>query len=373
MGSGSGVIIDAQAGFIATNHHVIKGADEITVTLNDQRRYKAKLIGSDSSTDIALLQIDADNLTELELANSETAQIGDFVVAIGNPFGIGQTVTSGIISALGRAGLNNNNYEDFIQTDAAINVGNSGGALVDMEGRLLGLNTAIISSSGGGSNGIGFAVPANMVATVIDHLERDGEVRRGILGVQISNVTPDVAETLNLNITSGALVTNVLPFSAAETAGVEVYDVIVEVDGNAVAGSRELRNHIGLVGQNEAVELTLFRDGRELSLTATLGTNSAAAAIADERPANRQEYAGARLRTLNSTSAGASSGGVEIVEIQPQSRAFQAGLRQGDVIVELNRNAVHNLSEFNSAVDESSSLVALTVIRDERRMMVLLE
>jgi len=343
MGSGSGVIVDAQAGYIVTNHHVINDADEITVTLNDRRTFVASLVGSDSSTDIALLQIQADNLTERELANSDSASIGDFVVAIGNPFGIGQTVTAGIVSALGRGGLNSSNYEDFIQTDAAISVGNSGGALVDMEGSLAGINTAIISSNGGGSNGIGFAVPANMVASVIGHLERDGEVKRGMLGVQISNLTPD---------------------NAAEVAGIEVYDVIVNIDGNSIESGRDLRNHVGLVRQNERVNLKLFRNGSEIEIVATLGNAQSASSTDNERPVNQREFDGASIRPV--------SGGVEIISLEERSRAGQAGLRLGDVITEVNRESIGNLSEFNRAVGDIEGIVAFTVMRDDRRMMILM-
>jgi Do/DeqQ family serine protease len=330
------------------------------------------LVGSDASTDVALLQIDATDLTALELADSDSAKIGDFVVAIGNPFGIGQTVTAGIVSALGRAGLNNSNYEDFIQTDAAINVGNSGGALVDMEGKLVGINTAIISSNGGGSNGIGFAVPSNMVASVIDHLERDGEVRRGMLGVQISNLTSDIARSLDLDIASGALVTNVLPDSAAEAAGIEVYDVIISIDGNRVESGRDLRNYVGLVRQNEDVNLRLFRNGSEIEIAATLGASQRVAGISSERPSTQREFAGARLRTMEPGSRSSVSGGVEITSLEPQSRAWQAGLRQDDVITEVNRESVSNLAEFNRAVAEADGIVAFTIIRDNRRMMILM-
>src|SRR5690554_4374327 len=224
-GAGSGVVVDTGSGYIVTNHHVVNGADSVTVGLHDGRVLEAELIGSDELTDIALLQIDADNLTALPFAEAAELRVGDYVVAIGNPFGVGQTVTSGIVSALGRAGLNNENYEDFIQTDAAINVGNSGGALVDLEGNLVGMNTAIISGSGSNA-GIAFAVPVDMISAVMTHLERDGEVRRGQLGVQIQDLTLAMEETLHTGADRGALVTNVLQGSAAETAGIQVSDVI---------------------------------------------------------------------------------------------------------------------------------------------------
>lgn len=368
IGSGSGVIVDAKQGFIITNNHVIDEADEITVTLNDNRSFEATLLGTDPGTDVALLKIDADDLMELPIADSDKVRIGDFVVAIGNPFGIGQTVTAGIVSALGRSGLNSDNYEDFIQTDAAINMGNSGGALVDMEGRLVGINSAIISGNGGGSDGIGFAVPSNMVASVMTHLERDGEVRRGMLGVQISNLTPELANSLKIDHSEGALVTSVVPNSAAEDAGLEVYDVIVAVDDKAISSGRELRNTIALLGQDQKVSLRLLRNGHAMQLAATLrGTDQVAAARNESaRPASRPDFNGARLAD-NGT-----GDGVAVTAVDPQSPAYAAGLRSGDVILEVNREAVNDLTAFNRQVEDSSGLLAVTVLRDERRMMLLM-
>jgi S1-C subfamily serine protease len=272
-GAGSGVIVDAAAGLIITNHHVVAGASRITVRLVDERALEATLLGSDPGTDVALLQVEAQDLIEIAFADVSTVAVGDYVVAIGNPFGIGQTVTSGIVSALGRAGINNENYEDFIQTDAAINLGNSGGALVDMEGNLIGINTAIISGSGG-SNGIGFAVPTDMVMSVMEHLKRDGEVRRGLLGVAIADATLDIVAALEVDVDHGAVVTSVMPDSAAEKAGVQLSDVIVEIDGKQVRGSRQLRNMVGLMRQDQLVELVLYRNGIRESVQARIGGSS---------------------------------------------------------------------------------------------------
>lgn len=370
VGAGSGVIVDAEAGFIVTNHHVVADATSITVQLSDGRALDAQLVGSDANTDVALLQVVADNLTDIELAEIDTVQVGDFVVAIGNPFGIGQTVTSGIVSALGRTGLNNANYEDFIQTDAAINVGNSGGALVDLEGRLIGINTAIISGDGG-NNGIGFAVPVDMVAAVTAHLERDGEVRRGMLGVTITSLTPDVQSALDLNVEAGALVTSVLEGGAAERAGIQVSDVIVELDGEAIESGRDLRNRVGLLRRDQEVELQLYRDGESMTVQAVIGNESGAASTADSRPAERGGFRGARLRNLQPQDEVAATEGVMVAAVEPQSRAFSAGLREGDVIVEVNRQQVSDVDEFNSEIEDSGRFTAMTVLRDDREILLL--
>ena len=244
--AGSGVIVDAAQGFVLSNHHVVAGADSVMVTLKDSRRFEAEILGSDPGTDIALLRIEADELTALPTGNSDGLQVGDFVIAIGNPFGLGQTVTSGIVSALGRSGINVEGYEDFIQTDASINPGNSGGALVNLHGELVGINTAIIGPSGG-NVGIGFAVPVNIATAVMGQLAEHGEMQRGRIGVLIQDLTSDLAEALNLDIERGAVVSRVESGSPAEDAGLQAGDVIVAVDGTKVESSRDLRNAIGLV------------------------------------------------------------------------------------------------------------------------------
>ena len=369
-GAGSGVIVDAGEGFVVTNHHVIDNATSISVRLSDGRSAEAELLGSDARTDLALLRIDLDNLVEIAFADIETVRVGDFVVALGNPFGIGQTATSGIVSALGRSGLNNNNYEDFIQTDAAINVGNSGGALVDLEGRLVGINTAIISGSGGGNNGIGFAVPVDMVRTVMEHLERDGEVRRGLLGVSIADVTPELSEAFGLETDAGAVVMAVSPDSGAEAAGIEVSDVIVELDGESVGNSRELRNQVGLMLQGEEVEIALLRDGRRLELEAVIGAADGSAATADSRSPQSTGFRGALLRDADSNLSGVS--GVEVTAVQEGSGAWSAGLRAGDIIVAVNRQEVDSLADFNGLIEDAGNLVGITVLREGREMLLLM-
>ena len=374
-GAGSGVIVDAAEGLIITNHHVVADASQITVWLNDDRSLRAKLLGSDPGTDVALLQVEAEDLVEIDFADVSTVAVGDYVVAIGNPFGIGQTVTSGIVSALGRAGINNNNYEDFIQTDAAINQGNSGGALVDMEGSLIGINTAIISGSGG-SNGIGFAVPTDMVATVMEHLRRDGEVRRGLLGVTIADATPDIVAALDVQVDYGAVVTSVIPDSAADKAGVLVSDVIVEIDGEEVHGSRQLRNRVGLMLQEQEVELALYRNGKRETLLARIGGSSGQALVAVSPDAVNKEFRGAMLETIRSDYPSIKQG-VEVVSLSQSGGSWAAGLREGDVIVEVNRKQIADLEAFNSATSANAegstgSITALTIIREGRKMLLFL-
>ena len=368
VGAGSGVIVDAGQGFIITNHHVVEGAASINVQLHDGRTMEAELIGSDESTDVALIQIVADDLTDIEMADIDTVQVGDYVVAIGNPFGIGQTVTSGIVSALGRTGLNNNNYEDFIQTDAAINVGNSGGALVDLEGRLIGINTAIISGNGG-NNGIGFAVPVDMMKAVMTHLERDGEVRRGVLGVTIASLTPDTREALGVDVEQGALVTSVMENSAAERAGIQVSDVITEFNGESVTGSRELRNMVGLLGRDVEADIKLLRGDETLSVTAIIGDGEGLSVAGGGR-ANAGQFRGAQLRNSADVNADLEPG-VFVEFVNPQGRAYGAGLRDGDLIVGVNRREVSNVDEFNEIIQDGGRFAALTVIRDDRQVLLL--
>ena len=259
---GSGVIVDATKGYVITDHHVVANGKEIIVTLKDRRRFDARLVGGDPGTDIALLRIAADNLTELPFGNSDALRVGDFVVAVGNPFGLGQTVTSGIVSALDRTGLNLEGYEDFIQTDAPINPGNSGGALITLTGELIGINTAIIAP-GGGNVGIGFAVPSNMAQAVTVQLLEFGEVRRGRLGLAIEDLTPGLAAVLEIEgIHGGAVVRDVEAGSSAEKADIKVGDVVIEFNGTRLRDSSNLRNRVGLVPVGEIVELTLLRDGK---------------------------------------------------------------------------------------------------------------
>ena len=370
--AGSGVIVDAQNGYVLTNHHVIENADEISVVLADSRRFTAKLIGSDPETDIALVKIDATGLTALEIGDSDSLGVGDYVVAIGNPFGLNQTVTSGIVSALGRAGLGIENYEYFIQTDAAINPGNSGGALVDLDGALVGIATAIASPSGG-SVGIGFAVPSNMAKAVMQQLLEYGEVRRGRLGIMIQDLTPTLAEALEIGVDRGALVTGVEPESAAARAGVESGDVVVALNGAPIVGSRELRNRIGLTRAGEAVKLGLWRDGR------TLDVDVRVAAAEAERPAASAPVPGDKLdggefRNLDrSDPRYGSLQGVLVAAVRPASAAWRAGLQPGDVIVAVNRRAVVSVDQLNAALRDARVPFAVEVERGGGRTFLVVQ
>ena len=263
---GSGVIVDAGRGYVLTNAHVVENATNIEVTTKDNRRLKARLVGRDAETDIAVLQVSADNLTAVAMGDSDRLQVGDFVLAVGNPFGLGQTVTSGIVSALGRSGLGIEGYEDFIQTDASINPGNSGGALVDLQGRLVGINTAILAP-GGGNIGIGFAVPINMARQVMDQLIRYGAIKRGRIGVAIQDLTPDVAQALGTSHTQGAVVARVERGSPAEDAGLKSGDLVFAVNGAPIRSGAELRNRVGLARIGDRIELTVERGGSDRTVT----------------------------------------------------------------------------------------------------------
>lgn len=371
-GAGSGVVVDSDEGLIITNHHVVDGADTISVSLQDGRVLDATLIGSDQRTDIALLRIEAERLTALPLADVESLRVGDYVVAIGNPFGLGQTVTSGIISALGRAGLNDENYEDFIQTDAAINVGNSGGALVDLQGRLVGINTAIISGSGTNS-GVGFAVPVDMVEAVMGHLLRDGVVERGQLGVLITDHTALVEEALELGAERGALVTQVFPGSAAERAGLQATDLVIGINDKAVNSSRDLRNAVGLAGIDQDMKIDVLRDGDPLLISVRLENASSNQSAAggdrqtNERSATESRFLGAQLQDLPDGRAG-----VGVATVDPQSRAAAGGLQAGDMITALNRQSVDDLAELNSLLSAQPPLLALNVERDGQSLLLIM-
>ena len=345
--AGSGVVVDAKNGYIVTNAHVIENAKEITVQFLDSHTLKATVVGRDEGSDIAVLKVQATDLTELPIADSGELEVGDFVVAIGNPFGLGHTVTSGIISALGRSGINPEGYEDFVQTDASINPGNSGGALVDLNGRLVGINTAIISRTGG-NIGIGFAIPSNMMKSVMQQLIKYGEVKRGVLGVNIQTLTPDIAESLGLSKTQGALVSQVVDGSAAEKAGIKAGDVITAINGKPVKDAAALRNAIGMMRIGEKVEVTLVRDGKPRTVTAVVAERDAAAEAA---------ASGLHDGLQGADLADAQGGGVLIRAVAEGSPAAQRGLRANDVIVSVGRTRVANLAEFQRATQGQAAFV----------------
>ena len=371
QGIGSGVIVDGDEGLVVTNHHVVNGAEEIVVTLQDRREFEATLVGSDPATDVALLRIDAADLVALPPGDSDSLEVGDFVVAIGNPFGLGQTVTLGIVSALGRSGLGivggNEGYEDFIQTDASINRGNSGGALVDLDGQLVGINTAINSPSGG-SVGIGFAVPTRMVRYVVEQLLEFGEVRRGVLGVVISNVSPDVAEGLGLDAASGAVVSQVMEGSPAEQSDIRPYDVIVSIDGEGVEGAADLRNRVGLVRVGEEVVVGLLREGERLEKTIAIGEGQFAPALAGN---SSDRFDGVEFRDIEPQHPLAGEvRGVEVARVEPGSGPARAGLREGDIVLAVNRRQVANTREFFDIVNEQNRALALYVQRGNTRTFI---
>ncbi|MCC2617836.1 DegQ family serine endoprotease [Aestuariibacter halophilus] len=355
-GLGSGVIIDAERGYVVTNNHVVDNADEIVVKLTDGRELTAKKIGADEQSDIALLKIEPENLVAVPLADSDKLRVGDFVVAIGNPFGLSQTVTSGIVSALGRSGLNIGGYEDYIQTDAAINRGNSGGALVNLRGELVGINTAIFGPNGG-NVGIGFAIPSNMMKSLIDQIIEFGEVRRGLLGILGQDVDAGLSEAMNLGANKGAFVSEVSPDSAAEKGGIQAGDIIIAVNGNDVASFQELRAKIGTMGAGAEVELTLLRKGDRVNVDVVLDDATGAVVAAQEiHPA----LEGATLAN-GTTERG--NNGVEITELEARSPAARIGLQEGDVIVGVNRNRVNTVTELRAMLDGAKGVIALNVQR----------
>lgn len=367
---GSGVIVDAGKGYLLTNHHVIANADEITVTLRDGRHFGAKVVGTDPEVDLALLQIKADNLTALKIGDSSKLEVGDFVVAIGNPFGLGQTVTSGIVSALGRSGLGIEGYEDFIQTDASINPGNSGGALVDLEGNLVGINTAIVGPSGG-NVGIGFAIPSNMAKSIMDQLVRFGEVRRGQLGVYIQDVTPELAKALGLKRSTGAVIAQVIPDSPAQKAGLKEGDVVVAVNGKPIRNAGQLRNAIGLLRVGDRVRLQVLRNGRSLTLTAVISKAQQAKAEAAELD---ERLAGAELGGIEPTHPLAGKvKGVQVLAVERGSPAWAAGLRPGDIIVSVNRRRVRDLDDVKRALKAGGEAVLLNVRRGNGALFIVIQ
>ncbi len=358
--AGSGVIVNAAEGYILTNHHVVAHADEILITLLDGELLEAEVIGSDAETDIAVLKVDADNLTEMPIGDSTEVRVGDFVIAIGNPFGLGHTVTSGIVSALGRMNIGGG-LEDFIQTDASINPGNSGGALVNMDGELVGINSAIISRSGG-NVGIGFAVPTEIAGSIMRQILDFGEVRRGLLGVSISPIDAAAAAALNAPVDAGAMITEINPDSAAEKAGLQIEDIIIEVNSRKISDARELRNAIGLLSVGDKVAIRYVRDGEAHETTAELGER------VTTRVAGGDIHRGLQGAEFQSTTA-SSVRGIEVQAVEDGSAAAQRGLREGDVVVVVNRQRVQSIGELIEAASENQILF-LTVQRGNRQLML---
>ncbi len=349
--AGSGVIVDAKNGFIVTNAHVVKNASEITITLVDDVELKAEVVGSDERSDVAVLKVTDGKLpAEIKLADSSKLEVGDFVIAIGNPFGLQHTVTSGIVSALGRSGISRDNFEDFIQTDAAINPGNSGGALVSLDGELVGINSVILSGQGGGNIGIGFAIPSNMVRTVMDQLIEHGEVNRGQLGVVTISLTPQFRASLGLpDDAQGALVTQVAEGSAAARAGIEVSDLITSVRGQPIKTNTELRNTIGMLKVGESVAIGLLREGKPKSVNAVLREPAQLADASEIHPA----LAGAELVEATEDAAG---GGVRVRSVAPGSPAAQFLLAE-DRIITVNRTRIASLTQLREATKGQTSVL----------------
>lgn len=367
---GSGVILDADKGYIVTNHHVIDGAHEISVNLSDGRTLQAEPVGSDAETDIAVIRVPPESLQAVTLADSSALRVGDFVVAIGNPFGLGQTVTSGIVSAVGRTGLGIEGYEDFIQTDASINPGNSGGALVNLRGELVGINTAIISQ-GGGNVGIGFAIPSNMARSIMEQLIEYGEVRRGILGVQAQDLTPELARAFDLEMQRGAVVTRVQAGSPADRAGLKSGDIITRFNGRTMRDSAEIRNAIGLLRIGQQVEMEIIRNGKTQTLRATI-EQPRLSTLAGEKLHPR--LAGAILGEI--TEGMPQFGkleGVILLDVVPGSPAWHAGLRDNDVIVQANRQTVTSLEVLQKAGKGRNASLLLNVQRREGALFILLQ
>ncbi|WP_159714912.1 Do family serine endopeptidase [Blochmannia endosymbiont of Camponotus nipponensis] len=365
-GLGSGVIINANKGYIITNNHVVNGADKIKIQLNDGREFNAKLVGHDEQTDLALLQLlKFKNLSEIKMADSDILKVGDFAVAIGNPFGLGQTATSGIISALGRSGLNLEGLENFIQTDASINRGNSGGALVNLHGELIGINTAILAP-GGGNIGIGFAIPSNIVKNLSQQLIEFGEVKRGQLGIKGTELTADIAKALNIDAQRGAFVSEVLPGTAAAKANIKAGDIIVSIEGKPIKNFAELRVKIGTTTPGKIITLGLLRDGR-IQTVSVLLDDSTSVSTSEEMLTPALQGA-----SLSNGYLKDGTKGVQVEEVIKDSPAYSIGLQKGDIIVGLNRAKINNLSQLRKILNEKPPIIALNIVRGDTNIFLLL-
>ncbi|HAJ6529636.1 TPA: serine endoprotease DegQ [Escherichia fergusonii] len=365
-GLGSGVIIDAAKGYVLTNNHVINQAQKISIQLNDGREFDAKLIGSDDQSDIALLQIqNPSKLTQITIADSDKLRVGDFAVAVGNPFGLGQTATSGIISALGRSGLNLEGLENFIQTDASINRGNSGGALINLNGELIGINTAILAP-GGGSVGIGFAIPSNMARTLAQQLIDFGEIKRGLLGIKGTEMTADIAKAFKLDVQRGAFVSEVMPNSGSAKAGIKSGDIITSLNGKPLTSFAELRSRIATTEPGTKVKLGLLRNGKPLEVEVTLDTSTSSSASAEMIAPVLQ---GA---TLSDTQLKDGTKGIRIENIEKSSPAAQSGLQKDDVIIGINRDRVNSIAEMRKTLEAKPAIIALQILRGNDTLYLLL-
>ncbi len=367
--AGSGVIINAAKGYVLTNNHVVKNADKVVVSLKDGRKFTAKVLGSDADADVAVLRIPAKHLTALPLGNSDNLKVGDFVVAVGNPFALGQTVTSGIVSALGRSGLGIEGYENFIQTDASINPGNSGGALVNLRGELIGINTAIVAPSGG-NVGIGFAIPINMAHAIAKQLIQSGKVQRGYLGISIQDMTQDIAKAMGVRVHTGAIVAQVNAGSAADKAGLKAGDIITAVNGKAVKNAAVLRNRIGMIQPGSAVTLSIIRDGSHMELTAVLKSLETAKINAGKID---PRLAGAVFVTAKQgLSLFKHVAGVGVQSVQQGSPAWQAGLRANDIIVAVNRKPVHSPEDLAQAARDNQETLVLNIRRGDIALLLVI-
>lgn len=365
-GLGSGVIIDAAKGYVLTNNHVISQAQKISVQLNDGREFDAKLVGSDDQSDIALLQLqNPSHLTQIAIADSDKLRVGDFAVAVGNPFGLGQTATSGIISALGRSGLNLEGLENFIQTDASINRGNSGGALLNLNGELIGINTAILAP-GGGSVGIGFAIPSNMAKTLAQQLIQFGEIKRGLLGIKGMEMSADIAKAMNIDAQRGAFVSEVLPNSGSAKAGIKSGDVIVSMNGKPLSSFAELRSRIATTEPGTKVKLGLLRDGKPLDVEVTLDKSTSSTASADLIIPALQGASLSDGQMKDGTK------GVAVDNVDKGSPAAQVGLHKDDIIIGLNRERVRSIAELRKVLESKPAVIALNVIRGNESIYLLL-
>jgi serine protease Do len=367
---GSGVIIDASKGYVITNAHLVNKNNSFNVTLSDGRRFKARLVGKDAASDIAVLQIKANNLVALPFANSDTLKVGDFVIAIGNPYGLDQTVTSGIVSALRRSDLGIEGYEDFIQTDASINPGNSGGALINLKGELVGINTAILAPSGG-NVGIGFAIPSNMAQSVANQIIKYGKVDRGIVGIMMQTLTPELAAAFHDDMTKGAIITMVNPLSPAEKAGLKLGDVIIAVNGEKVGSASQVKNSIGLLRSGSHVSLSILRNGKPMTITLI----SANPDTYQNQVANQDPFFfGTMLQNYDTiVPSYGHVKGVQILDLDENTPAWQAGLRPGDIILTVGNNQVQTTDQLAKYSQNSDKTLLVSILRDSGAAFVLLK